>query len=105
MEETGVVDVREILEKALQEAEEFRKNPVIGDISYNQTNDYILINTGLNYIYDVDVKQLNSKKEVLNWIFHLNQKVWMTNQKMGDFIKMISRITDIWDIIHTGGIK
>ena len=87
-------------EEVKQIEREFMQNPVIGDVSYDRISNCILINTGLNYDYDVAIERLDNRKEILNWIFHLNRKAWMTSEKMGDFIKMISTIIDIWEIIH-----
>ena len=94
-----IMSIQEILEQAEQAERVFLQNPVIGDVSYDRISNCILINTGLNYDYDVAIERLDNRKEILNWIFHLNRKAWMTSEKMGDFIKMISTIIDIWEII------
>jgi hypothetical protein len=36
--------------------------------------------------YDVDLDQMNTSAEMLNWIFQITGKTWATKEDLGDFL-------------------
>lgn len=51
-------------------------------------NNYLLINTGINnFEYDIPLWSLQTKHEKEDWLEHLKQKNWFTDEMEKKFIK------------------
>jgi hypothetical protein len=61
------------------------KRPRHPKVKYNRENLTIDIDTG-NYTYDVDLERIPDAAELLDWMFQLREKEWMTADMMEAFI-------------------
>lgn len=55
--------------------------------------------------YEVALAECNSSAQILNWIFHLKEKTWATQQVMDDFLTAINDILEPRANFCTGGLE
>lgn len=49
----------------------------------------------IGYNYDIEFTRCNTPEKILGWIDHLSIKIWMTPEKMREFIRLATESNNI----------
>ena len=55
---------------------------------------HVLNDEGVYPIYEIDLDRINSPAQLLDWIFQIAGKAWITAADIGDFVRAIDAIFD-----------
>ena len=55
--------------------------------------------------YEIDLEQMTTSAEVLDWIVQLNGKVWITAEDMGHFVELLDRLLYLQGRYCSGGTE
>jgi hypothetical protein len=64
----------------------------IGHCFFNGSENYIAIYDAWKERYWIDLDRCQTKSEVLDWLFHINNKTWATADIMKDLLSMFSMV-------------
>jgi hypothetical protein len=59
-------------------------------IVYVRTNNTVLLR--FLYDYEVDLDQIKTEADLLNWTLHLCEKTWMSTERLHKFIEAVAQI-------------
>lgn len=54
--------------------------------------------------YEIDLERCTTAGEVLNWIVHMSCKRWMEDKELGDLVKALHDILDLYRLSQNGKI-
>lgn len=74
-----------------------------GDWSLDTNTRQLVYNDDEGNNYEVNVDEFTSSAPVLDWIFQLQGKTWMTPQGMGDMLAAIDGIFHVQSSFCSGG--
>ena len=61
-----------------------------GTFLFNPNNNTLMIT--IDYPYEVDLDVINSHGKLIEWVFHLSEKTWMTTDYLHEFIERVVSI-------------
>lgn len=56
---------------------------------------YNIIRIDLDYPYEIDMRRVKTKSDVLKWVLHLSGKTWMTFPALERFIELACRVNGL----------
>ena len=56
--------------------------------------NWTLVHTGEGKGYEIDLEKMNTTGQMLDWIFQMSKKAWVTRQDIGDLVKALDDIFD-----------
>jgi len=83
----------ELHTKAVRRKAELRRKTKWGRWTLDRS-ELTLTHTHDHHRYEVDLAECTSSAGVLDWIFQLHEKTWMTPKDMRDLIEALSYIVD-----------
>jgi hypothetical protein len=68
-----------------------------------EKSNWTLVHTGEGSGYDVDLEDMNTTGQMLDWIFQVSEKSWATRQDIGDLVEALDDIFNPQQYLCSGG--
>ena len=87
--ENGEIDIEKLLQLSPEELLELRyEERPHPDVRFDRRNLELVVHYGRSS-YEIDLERCNDPAQILNWIYQLNGKSWMTHVLMGQVIRAL----------------
>src|SRR5271157_2038406 len=85
--QSGIIDIEELLSLSDDEFLELRKKErPHPDVEFDRRNLVLKVHHGKTW-YEIELRGCNDPAQILDWIFQLNGKTWMTTALMGQVVR------------------
>ena len=86
----GIIDLKELMEMTPEELRAMReKERPCPDVRFDQRNLVLKVRQDKRS-YEIDLERCNDPAQILDWIYQLNGKSWMTNDLMGQVVESLN---------------
>ena len=82
----------------------FKDGAAWGDWHLEASNLTLVLKSG-NGSYEVDLEQITDSAQMLDWIFQLRTKPWVTNDTISDLVSAFQDLFSPQETICGGGVK
>ena len=87
--ESGEIDLKELMEMTPEELRAMRaKERPCPDVEFNRRNLELVVHQGKRR-YEIDLERCGDPAQILDWIYQLNGKSWMTHDLMGQVVRAL----------------
>ncbi len=81
------------------------RGPLVRVLNWTFDRQRLVITHAFMESYEVDVEQMSTSAEMLDWIFQLQGKTWVTEKDMGALIFMLRHIVHPQEHLCSGGVE
>ncbi len=87
--ENGEIDIERLLSLSPEELMELReKERPHPAVEFDRRNLVLKVHHGKTW-YEIDLERCNDPAQILDWIFQLNGKTWITNDLLGQVVRAL----------------